>query len=188
MITLISNSKCYHNSRNYVARITGRDSKMTFNREFLGKTRDVDEEGLYEICNIDHKGNKDQIYRVVAHRPDGELVSLQAGGDCFGPESGKEAAMIIAKRIDAGESIDDIVAVSQADDDTWGYKIRSKAEAKKAVVAATIDAVVEQCVSALSALDEKQRKAALTQIKTRFAPAKPAPTDTPVEAPAAEVS
>ncbi len=60
MITL-SASADFGKTGQYVARIVGRDSKFTFNREFIGRKfgkrnetsqADVDDPGLYECCDV----------------------------------------------------------------------------------------------------------------------------------------
>lgn len=81
---------------NYVARIVGRDSKMTFAREFLGANAVVDDAGIYELCDISRKGEKQQTYVLY----DGaRQVSIT-----------REAAMKIAKGIDRTDFRDAVTA------------------------------------------------------------------------------
>lgn len=72
---------CYgYGGKQYIARITGRDSKYTFARKFVGtkggKRREsseyqTDEPGLYVCCDIDRKGNKEETYYILRERKDG---------------------------------------------------------------------------------------------------------------------
>lgn len=91
----------------YIARITGRDSKMTFAREFIGKTSaDVDEPGLYATRDVDKKGRAgDEEYTLI----------LEVGGELEEFSADKEDAMKIAKALDAGRRIEQIVEYVEAD-------------------------------------------------------------------------
>jgi hypothetical protein len=178
MITLTADSKCYGKSSQYIARITGRDPKFTFNREFIGRksgkrgdttSADVDEPGLYEITDIDRKGNKNSAYRILALR-NGELLELFGTRDSADGLDGKDAAMQIAKRMDGGEPFAEIVEVLEG----GKYRLRSKAEAKRASAAVTVDAAVEQCWTVLQALPEREAKRVLKALRDRMAPPKPA--------------
>ena len=93
----LSASGSYGNAKQYVARITGRDSKFTFSREFIGRKSGkrgesteatVDEPGLYMTCDVDRKGGKDETFILFDGERD-EQVTL-------------EQAMEIAKRMQAG--------------------------------------------------------------------------------------
>lgn len=95
----------YSNSgKQFIARITGRDSKFTFRREFLGKksgkrgdftTAIVDEPGLYQTRDIDNKGRTDDSFVVIWRRPDGGL--------CDTPCSETEAMQIARQLHDGGD-------------------------------------------------------------------------------------
>lgn len=105
-ITLTANAK-FGQSGQFVARINGRDSKFTFNREFIGSksgkrgettSAEVDDPGLYEERDVDSKGRKEDSYVLVYPTKDGGLSFVRG--------IAKDLAMTIAKRMDAGESID----------------------------------------------------------------------------------
>jgi hypothetical protein len=146
-IELQSQSHEYRNNKQYIARITGRSSKYTFEREFVGSkwghrnehtTATVDENGLFELGNIDRKGEKHPVYRVILTTEDG-LTCLAAGTDCAGQKDGLSNAMAIARRMDSGESIDEICELV-IENGLLRYRIRTrtKVEAKKASTAVTV--------------------------------------------------
>ena len=63
-----------HGNKQYIARITGRDARYTFAREFVGErigaARDVrvflcDEPGLYVTCDITAENAKAEAYHLV---------------------------------------------------------------------------------------------------------------------------
>lgn len=102
-ITLSASAAYGFGGKQYIARITGRDAKFTFARDFIGRKggkrgesaeATVDEPGLYVTCDVDRKGNKDDTYCLVWRAPNGDMYST--------PES-LEEAMAIAKRLDAHE-------------------------------------------------------------------------------------
>lgn len=130
-IKFVANSD-FGQSGQYVAKLTGRAPRFTFAREFIGRrsgkrndvtTALVDEPCLVEVCDCTRKGKRHSYSLVL--EVEGEL--LEFGSD-------ESDAMAIAKRLDAGESLDVILAVERdADDSTgksWAYRICSKAEAK----------------------------------------------------------
>lgn len=178
MITLTADSKCWGNNKQYIARVTGRDSKFTFEREFIGSkngtvsTARVDDAGLYEICDIDKKGNKSAYFRIVVPNAAGELIELKAGGHNADGQDGTEVAMTIAKRMDGGERIVDMIELT----DDGKYRLRTKAQAVKAVKANTLDSVIDSCWSLIAILPEKEQKAVISAIRKRMATAQ-APTE-----------
>lgn len=100
-ITLTASAKFGYGGKQFIARITGRDPKFTFQREFLGRKEgkrgettsvEVDEPGLYEIRDIDRKGNADESYCLI----------YEDGGDIGKVALDKSEAMALAKRLDAG--------------------------------------------------------------------------------------
>ncbi len=99
-------SASYGHTGQYVARLTGRDSKFTFAREFIGRrsertsTADVDDAGLYEICDVDRRGGKDSTYWVVA----------KVGDELYKFAASKAEAMKIAKAFDDGRKLEDVVS------------------------------------------------------------------------------
>jgi hypothetical protein len=106
-ITFRASAKFGFGGKQYIARITGRDAKFTFERSFIdrkeGKRREdstaiVDEPGLYMCVDVDKHG-KDETFTLVWRGPDDELYTIHES---------TEEAMLIAKRLDAGEDPSDI--------------------------------------------------------------------------------
>jgi hypothetical protein len=195
VITISSQSKSYGNTKNYVARLTGRHSSMTFAREFMGKEALIDEAGLFEECDIDKRGNKDQTYVLVLPLP--EPVG---GEDLRRFSADKEDAMKIARRLDEGETLDQIVvAVPRENREQYlaenpgrhgyVYRIQTKGEAKKATAAATITSATQDCWKVLSLLPEREAKKVLAALKARVSPPKaPAFPETPAAQTASEAN
>lgn len=180
MLTITADSKCYGNTSQYVARITGRHPKFTFDREFTGRkerstTRAyIDEPGLYECCDIDKKGRKDITFALVLTRtPDCPPLSPDADPELIRFWIGEAAAATIARRLDDGEDLATMVEITR-NGDSYEYRIRAKGEAKRASAAATIDAAIEQCWAILQAFPEREARKVLSALKTRVAPPKPA--------------
>jgi hypothetical protein len=186
-IKLTAESK-YGYSGQYICRITGRAERVQFQREFCGTkfgkrgegtSYETDEIGLYEVQDVTKSGKSRSYYLVLPWRED-EIRKLP---------SDHEDALAIAKRLDARESLTDIVAIELGDPilDSDGtpklkedgtprhslvYVIRTKTEAKAAVAAATIDSVVAAIVAALAALPEPLQRKALAAAKAKLAPPK----------------
>ncbi len=164
MITLNASADYGHTGQ-YVARITGRDSKFTFAREFIGRkhgkrgessSADVDEPGLYELRDVTRKGKIDRYRLVLAHND--ELVCLK---------SDKEDAMTIAKELDKGRAFEEIVRVTLGDNGEALYEILSAKEAEKAASAASVGEAIALCWAAIEGLDDKQRKAVMAGLNRR---------------------
>jgi hypothetical protein len=107
MITLTAQAD-YGHSGQYIARLTGRDPKFTFQRTFIGhkgskrnetSTVDVDEPGLYECCDISRKHGKEPRYVLVVDIDD-DLVDLP---------SDKEDALKIARALESRPFADIVV-------------------------------------------------------------------------------
>lgn len=157
-------------SGQYVARLTGRDSKFTFQREFIGTkygkrnestSAEVDDPGAYMVRHCGRKGNDERYFFVAEFA--GELHKIRADkADC----------MTVCKALDAGRAFDEIVRVSAATDSADGvvYEILSPAAAAKAHVSATFDSAVEQCAAILGVLPDRELKKALKALRARFAP------------------
>lgn len=101
-VTLTASARYGYGGKQYIARITGRDSKFTFNREFVGqkggKRREssefmTDEPGLYMTCDLDSKGRKEETYYILRERNNEGFCSRTCS---------KEQAMEIAKLMDKG--------------------------------------------------------------------------------------
>lgn len=104
MTTLkFSASAAYGQRGHFIARIKGRNSKYTFEYEFIGKasgkrgeykSADVDDPGLYIERDIDRKGGHKEAFYVVAIDPrDGKITGVPCD---------KSTAMRLAKALDAG--------------------------------------------------------------------------------------
>lgn len=180
MITLNASSDFNTAGKQYIARIKGRDSKFTFDREFIGKrsgkrndftSADVDDPGLYELRDTTRKGTSDK-YRLIVAQGD-ELVVYRCS---------KEEAMKIARLLDEGVSAHDLPSRLTLPDDRESGDIGfvTAAQAERAVVAQTIDSVVAACWAAIEPLPEKERKRVLAELRARVNPPKA------IEAPAAE--
>lgn len=170
MITLSAHAD-YGHSGQYIARITGRHSKFTFEREFIGRKggkrnestyADVDEPGLYVAMDVTRKG-KSERFRVLI-TIDGELRAVRAT---------KEEAMKIAKLLDARASIEAIVRVTDLAQDQ--FEILSPAQQAKAAAAQTLESAIETCWTALQALPEGEAKKVLKALKERVSPPKQSP-------------
>jgi len=120
-VTLSAESK-YGFSGQYIARILGRAAKFQFNREFVGsksgKRLDVssyttDEPGLYETCDVTKHG-KEKAYLIVMPWKD-DLRKLA---------SDTEDALAIAKRLDSGEALEQIVALELEPMNETKYAVR----------------------------------------------------------------
>jgi hypothetical protein len=99
----------YGFSGQYIARITGRAAKFQFNREFVGNkygkrnecsSYETDEIGLYEECDVTKSG-KTKSYALVMPWKD-DVRKLY---------SDTEDALKIAKRLDDGETLDQIIVL-----------------------------------------------------------------------------
>jgi hypothetical protein len=115
-IVTLKAGAAYGQSGQYIARIIGRDSSRTFKREFVGRKTDqrssqaeIDEVGLYEVCDIDKKGRKEQSYTLV--------VDVDGLGELDEFGSDREDAMAIAKAMDEGREFSQIVHCWYADDE-----------------------------------------------------------------------
>jgi hypothetical protein len=212
MITLTASAD-FGFSGQYVARITGRDSKYTFSREFLGRkggkrnedtTADVDDLGLYEVCDVTKRGKDSAFWLVIEGRAGMARISCS-----------KEDAMKIAKEMDAGRRFEDILAVTPYDVEARALRERIKTEtapysdertamqaeldamiaagrnpattyeivsakvAEKKQSAQTIETATAACWAALESLPAKDAKAILAVLKARLTPApvaEPTPT------------
>jgi hypothetical protein len=148
----------------YVARITGRDSKFTFEREFLGKKigkrgdvteADVDEPGLYEEC--------DAFWASL----DGENAR----------RVDKEMAMKIARGLGEHRAIGEMVAFVGDDD----VELRTAAQAEKAKAAGSLEAAIARCQEALAALPEPMVRKALIELRKRCLPLPATKAEPPIE-------
>lgn len=172
----LSASADYGHTGQYVARLTGRNSKFTFVREFIGTkygkrnegtSAQVDDPGVYELRDVTRKGKVDK-YRIVVEL-DGELHKLV---------SDKEDAMTICKQLDAQRAFGEIVRASRNDEGSVVYEILTAKQAERAA----LGDVAEQIAALLRPLEEKAQKATLKRVRELLAPAAPAaPAETPVE-------
>lgn len=156
----------YGHTGHYVARIKGRSSKFTFNREFIGFKDDrhteakIDDPGIYERVHVTRKG-KDTSYIAILPHADGLAAVFVS----------VEEAMAIAKRLDAGENFTDFVILAEEE-----AQILKKAEAQKQRAAANTGEAEKACWAILSALPANQAKAVLRALSLRIKPPTPRPT------------
>lgn len=180
MAVEFSASADYGLSGQYIARLTGRAPKVTFAREFIGHkwgkrnegtTALVDEPALIEVVNVTRKGKDRNYWLVVEHG--GELERLRTDED---------DAMAIAKRLDGGETITEIIETTLEVRDAEKYPdakpklvyaIRSKGESKKAIAQASEAAAVDAICAALESLPAPIQKKALVAAKARLFPVTP---------------
>lgn len=171
MITLSASARFGYGGKQYIAHITGRSSKFTFDREFIGRKygkrnegseADVDEAGLYETCDIDKRGDKESTYYVILGEDD-NLARY---------EISKDLAMKIAKRLDGPEQIADILTVDDED-----IILLTPAQAKRRQATATLESAVEARWDMLQCLPEKEAKKVLTALRKRVSPPKPKSTE-----------
>lgn len=110
MITFRAEAGYANAGKQHIARITGRDAKFTFSREFVGTkggkrgdvtTADLDTQGLYECRDVNNKGVKDDDYRLILQWEDRAEIGWV--------RIDKADAMKIAKELDAGRAFGDIV-------------------------------------------------------------------------------
>lgn len=192
IVTLRAESRCYGKTGQYIARILGLDSKFTFSlsREFIGaksdrySSADVDAAGVYEICDLDEKGNNEQVYRLVIETPDG-LVELRAStghADTTAETTvnGKAQVIQIAKRMDAHDEFAHIVEPVKIGDE-WRYRLRTKAKARKfvdaqlielikAIRAQRIEPAIANCWQVLQSLPQHEATAVLTVLRALVSP------------------
>jgi hypothetical protein len=191
MIALTAESKSYGNNGQYIAHVTGKDSKYTYRREFIGRkserytTAYVYEPGLYEICDLDKKGRKEiELVVVLARTAECPPLSEKADPDFVRLPIDEKDAVAIARRLSEGESLSEIVAVERASETGYKARIRDRREAKRASAAATVDSAIEHCWEVMQSLPEKEAKKVLAALKARVSPkatTPPAEEDTAAE-------
>lgn len=150
-------------SKAYVARITGRaDGAVKYAREFLGRevTLLAGDEGLYEV-QIAHKkgGYTRMFYVVLSHVEQGLIVSC----DCEG------VVAQIAKLLDDGHAIQDIVEAANVRPATSGKYIFDATIRTAQAPAPTVDQVVEAICAAARHLSAAAREEAFAAAAKRLA-------------------
>lgn len=162
----------YGLSGQYVARLRGRHSKFTFEREFLGRKSgkrneftqvEIDEPGLYEECDVGKRGKSSTYYAMVPGRTEGGF---------FAQPIPSASAMALAKLLDAGHAWSELARVHETDDAV--VLTLTPAAAKRAAAAHTLESAIETCWAALQALPEKEAKKVLSALKLRVSPPKAA--------------
>ena len=108
MAIRLSAGAAYGQKGQFVARVTGRDPKFTFAREFLGRkegkrggstTVMVDEPGLYETRDVDRKGGIEDTYHVV------EMTAAGLVKDTCMTEDAMTLARLIGDGVDFAEAV-----------------------------------------------------------------------------------
>lgn len=158
----------------YIARLTGRNSKFTFEREFVGRkfgkrnegtSADLDELGVYECRDSTRKGKVDRYRLIVLWN--GELKVIK---------SDKSDAMEICREIDNGRAFRSIVAVSEDTDGSLVYEIHSAEQAALAAALAApavsvdtsiveVSEAVAGCVELLGRLPADALEQAIARIR-----------------------
>lgn len=137
MISL-SASADYGLSGQYIANITGRHPKYTFDRQFIGRKggkrnevseADVDDPGLYECCDIDKKYGKESRFYLV----------VDIGGDLYKFKTDKADAMIVAKALDAKRPFNEIVVGTKADPEAAALNAEYKSLKDLSIVEGDLD-------------------------------------------------
>lgn len=112
-------------SGQYIARITGRDQKYQFQREFVGRKggrrnevseHETDEPGLYECCDATKRGKDSRFYAAV-----------EVAGTLRAFRLDKAEALAVAKALDAGGAVGDLVTGHAADADAAAVARQAKA-------------------------------------------------------------
>lgn len=186
MITLKATSASGSKGQ-YIARITGRDPKFTFARVFVGRQdsrgtttqADIDEPGLYVLGEVDRKGGKDETFVVVVPRLglslDGvtNIKPSRYDDSIVAKNISKDEAMKIAKALEAGDQIGDLVTLSVVNGRVE-YDLPTKAERAKAAASQpkpSVDSAVEACWVILSALPQEEAEKAIQAIQARISQA-----------------
>ena len=180
MVTLRADAKFGYGGKQYICRITGRNSSYTFEREFVGRKEgkrgedsvfETDEPGLYLCCDIDRKGNKEERFRVV-------LIDAGVPKIVY---ADKDEAMQIARAFDDGRALTDIVADVDFSlpMNERSFTIRTAAQAKRAAAGATVDSVIDHCWQVLQSLPEKEAKKVLSALRLKVSPPAPKLADLP---------
>lgn len=109
-------SAAFGKSGHYVARITGRDSKFTFARDFVGRNEGkrgetrrftTDAEGMFITCDIDRRGGRDEeFWLLVVHPVRNVLVKTVLS---------REEAMTFATQLDKGVALIDLYRTERKD-------------------------------------------------------------------------
>ena len=180
MITLTASSDFNTAGKQYVARITGRNSKFTFEREFIGTrsgkrndyTRaDIDDPGLYEGRDTTRKGNSDW-YRLVVRIGEGDELGVW----WCNKEEAMKIARLLDERVPASELHTRLVLPEDRKNGEIGFI--TAAQAERAEAAQTIESAIAACWAAIEALPEKDQKKVLAALRARVSPpktAEPAP-------------
>lgn len=173
----------YGKSGQYVARINGRDSKFTFDREFVGRKQgkrnewtefETDEPGLYESCSVRKRG-KDSTYVLIV---DTKCPERLAEYDCPLKQHycDKADALKIARALENGRKFDEIVeSVNEKQEDgsiDYQWRIMSAAEAKKQLAAQTVETALDGCWEILQSLPTKEAKKVLAALRKKVSPPK----------------
>lgn len=168
MITLVAQSAHSHGGQ-YIARLVGRHTRYTFEREFVGRKSgkrherseaDLDSPGLYEVCDVNRAGKNHRYVFIldVGHA----LVAF----DCQRAE-----AMRVARSLDEGLAFTQVVRANAKGE---SYEVLSVAQAKReqrqADVARSIEAATHECWGILQALPIREAKRVVLLLKKRLTP------------------
>jgi len=170
-------SKCYGNTKQYIALVTGTDPKYGEALTFVGRKSgqqnfaDFDEASLIKSQSINKKGNA-EISFVLYLPLDGVLAPFEIDTEHEPKISQRTALNKITARLDKGESIEDICEVLRDDADVnqSKYRIRTALQAEKVLASVTADSAYTSCLEILVKLDEKRQKDILKRLKVALLP------------------
>ena len=157
--------------KGYVAKITGRAKGATkYEREFLGDEAALlpGDEGVYERQDGNKKGGYTRYYHVLLSHPQHGLI---LSTDC------EEAVPKIAKLLDDGHAIDEIVEISDLREIEYPSgrmvftaTVRTAAQMKQAAKSATQGSAIDCCLDVLGQLPQAEQKKVLAELRKRVSP------------------
>lgn len=92
---------------------------------------EIDTPGLYLLWDVDSKGRRTERCCIVLQPEQDRWIQLYVIRDNLDGVEGENAATQIAKRLDAGELIEQIIELQTGEDGQVKYRIRPKAQAQK---------------------------------------------------------
>lgn len=177
-IHLYARSYKLHQNNQYIAKITGRHERYTFERELCGNAvlnrteAIIDKPGLYEIANINREGVRSSVYRLIVPQADGDgLILLHVGGDYLGPHDtdAESIACLLARRMDGGQRLSDMIQLEDTEDG-WGYRIAPPLPVEKETKMRTRQQAADECVRILQAFSLKDVRLILKEIREQLFP------------------
>lgn len=161
MITLTATS---HNPKfkQYIARLTGRSKKFTYKREFVGRRigaeqriteADIDERGLYEICNVTEEGAR-LWTRYVVLEHDFIVVKLPCS---------RQHCLYITRQLELGLDINQVCKTNGKT-----LKVLFAKDRKVADKSYKLETVIETCWATLQTLPDREFNFVIRMLKSKF--------------------